>query len=105
MKIGIMLKKLLVYDQKPAATSLRHHSFNLISTYLISRLANFPFGFEVLGKRFDARKELFHCNQNKKIYTCSCGSIILSNQNCCFYLHVHVGSLLMLFRIRFTASD
>jgi len=105
MKIGIMLKKLLVYDQKPAATSLRHHSFNLISTYLISRLANFPFGFEVLGKRFDARKELFHCSQNKKIYTCSCGSIILSNQNCCFYLHVHVGSLLMLFRIRFTASD
>lgn len=66
MKIGITLKKLLVYDQKPAATSLRHHSFNVITTYLKSRLANFPFGFEVLGKRFDARKELFHCNQKQK---------------------------------------
>lgn len=72
-------------------------------TYLKSRLANFPFGFEVLGKRFDARKELFHCNQNIKIYNCLCASIYLSNQNCGLYLHV--GSLLMWFRIRFTTSD
>jgi len=30
------------------------------TSHLKSRLANFPFGFEVLGERFDARKELFH---------------------------------------------
>lgn len=38
-----------------------------ITTHLRSTLASFPCGFGVLAERFDARKELFHCNQKLKI--------------------------------------